>query len=79
MRKIKSISKNELYFKIGRRFLKFGISEFAMITGLNFNAYPYKKGPHATRLVSTYLNNNSIVNSYELEAAFLSYASEDDI
>ena len=40
LRKIKSGSKNEIHFEIGGRFVKFGIGEFSLITGLNFGSYP---------------------------------------
>ena len=50
--------------------MKFGIGEYALIIRLNFGPYPEEKVPHNTRLVSTHLNNNNIVRSHELEAAF---------
>ena len=77
LRKIKSRN-NELHFVIGGKSVKFGNGEFALITRLNFDPYPDKKVPHSTRLVSTYLNDSSIVKSYELEAAFLTCSDKDD-
>ena len=64
------MGRNERQFKVGGKYLKFGIGEFALIRRLNFYAYPNKEVPHSTRHVSTYLNNNSLVKFYELEAAF---------
>ena len=77
LRKIKSGSKNEIHFKIGGRFVKFRIGEFALITGLNFGSSP-EKVPHSTRLVSTYLNDNSIVKSHKLEVVFTACSDNDD-
>ena len=53
------------------RSVKFGIGEFALIVGLNFSPYPNKEVPYSTRLVSTYLSDNIIVKSHELEVAFV--------
>ena len=51
---IKPVGKNELQFEVGGKYLKFGIGEFALITGLNFGAYLDKEVPHSTRLVCTW-------------------------
>ena len=78
MKKIKLVSKNKIYFEIGGKFVKFGISEFALIIGLNFGPYPGKEVPHSTMLVSTYLNDDNIVTSYELEVALVACSDKDD-
>ena len=77
LRKIKSETKNKIHFEIGCRFVKFGIGEFALIIGLNFCSYP-EEMPHSTRLVPTYLKDNSIVKSHEFEAAFSACNDKDD-
>ena len=64
--------------EIGGRYLKFGIDEFVLIIGLTFDQYPNKEVPHSTKLVSTYLNNNAKVKSYELEVAFYTYSDKED-
>ena len=50
---------------------------YALITGLNFGSYP-KEVPHNTRLVSTHLNNSSIVKSHELEIALTLCKDKED-
>ena len=57
--------------------MKFRISEYALITWLNFGSYP-EEVPHKTRLVSTHLNNNSIVKSHELKVAFTACSDKED-
>ena len=57
--------------------LKFGISEFTVITRLNFGLYP-EEVPYSTKLISTYLNDNSITKSHELEVAFTGCSDKDD-
>ena len=44
LRKIKFGRRNEIHFKVGGRPVKFEISEYALITRLNFGPYPEKKG-----------------------------------
>ena len=46
--------------------------------GLNFGAYPNKEGPHSTRLISTYLNDSSLVRSHELEVGFITCNDKED-
>ena len=70
--------KNEIYFEIGRRSIKFGIGEFALITGLNFGLYLDKEELYSTRLVFACLNDSSIVKSHELEATFVACSDNDD-
>ena len=77
LRKIKSSSRNEIHFEVGGRPIKFRIGESTLITGLNFESYPKEVTPR-TRLVSTHLNNSSIVKSHELEVVFTTCKDEED-
>ena len=65
-------------WKLVGKLVKFGLGEYALITGLNCGPYPEEKVPDNTRLVSTHLKNSSIVRSYELEAAFAACNNKDD-
>ena len=58
--------------------MKFGIDEYALITGLNFGLYPKENVSHNTRLVSTHLNSSSIVRSHELEVTFTACKDKKD-
>ena len=58
--------------------MRFCIGEFALITGLNFGPYPKNESPHSTRLVSTYLNDTSIVNTYALQATSAICTNKED-
>ena len=78
LRRIKASSKNELQFEIGGNKMRFGIGKFTLIIGLNFGMYPKEDVPHSTRLVSTYLNDNSVIKFHELEATFLAYSDRED-
>ena len=78
LRKTKLGNKNKIHFEISRRFIKFRIGEFTLITWLNFGPYPDKEVSHSTRLISTYLNDSNIVKSHELEAAFVACSDKDD-
>ena len=77
LRKIKFSSRNEIHFEVVARPMKFGIGEYALITGLNFGPYPEEKVPHNTKLVSTHLSNNNIVKSHELEAIFTAFKDKE--
>ena len=55
LRKIKFGSRNEIHFEVSGRLMKFGISEYTLISRLNFGSYPKEKVPHNTRLISTLL------------------------
>ena len=57
--------------------MKFGIGDYALIMGLKFGSYP-EEVPHNIRRVSTHLNNNIIVKSHELEAAFTACKDKED-
>ena len=39
LKKIKSSNRNEIHFTVNGRPVKFGIGEYALITGLNFESY----------------------------------------
>ena len=58
--------------------MKFGLGEYALITGLNCGPYPEEKVPDNTRLVSTHLNNSTILRSHELEGAFVACNDKED-
>lgn len=64
LRKIISMSKNELPFKIYGKYLRFIIGEFALITGWTSIKFPDTDVPHNTRLVSTHLNDNTTIGYY---------------
>ena len=78
LKKIKSDSGNEIHFQVGGRPVKFGLGEYAFITRLNCGPYPKEIVPDYSRLVSTYLNNSSIVRSQELEDAFVACNDKED-
>ena len=77
MRKIKAGSGNEIQVVVGGGKLKFGIGEYALITGLNYGPYPEENVSKNTRLVHKYLNKNSSVRSQELESAFASCSDKE--
>ena len=62
----------------GGKPLKFGISEYALITRLNCGPYLKEKVPKNIRLVDKYLNNSSNVRSQELELAFAGCSDKED-
>ena len=63
---------------VGGKNLRFGIGEFALITGLNLGEDPREDVPHSTRLAKTYLNDNASVRSQELNDAFIGCIEEED-
>ena len=83
LRMVKSRNPMELQFYIGDNNLRFGLGEFALITGLNFGKDPdemkLKSMSASTRLRETYLNNEAMVRSGELEAAFVNCEEKEDV
>ena len=65
---------------VGGGKLKFGIGEFALITGLKSGRYPEKNVPKNPRLIDKYLNNNkNIVRSQELKSGFVGCNDKEDV
>ncbi|PON93430.1 hypothetical protein TorRG33x02_107080 [Trema orientale] len=83
LRMVKSRNPMELQFFIGDNNLRFGLREFALITALNFGKNPdvlkLKSMSGSTRLRETYLNNEAVVRSGELKAAFLNCEEKEDV
>ncbi|PON87325.1 hypothetical protein TorRG33x02_168170 [Trema orientale] len=65
----------EMHFESRGKLVRFGVSEFVLVTGLNFGLYldiPKLKTINSSRrLVDKYLNNMDIFRSGELEDPFL--------
>ena len=78
LRKIKSKSQNELQFQIVEKYLRFWSGEFPLITGLNISKPLDNDMPHSIRPVKTYLNDNILVRSQELEDAFGGFTNKKD-
>ena len=58
--------------------MKFGLSEYLLITRLNCGRYLEEKVFDNIRLISTYLNNSNIVRFHELEDAFAACNDKED-
>ena len=69
-------------FFIGRKFLRFGLLGFALITRLNFGQYPnlaeITEMSMSRRLVETYMNGDVDMKVTDLENAFLSCEDVED-
>ncbi|PON87226.1 hypothetical protein TorRG33x02_170030 [Trema orientale] len=80
---VKSRNPMELQFYIRDNNLRFRLGEFALITALNFGKDPdllrLKSMSGSTRLRETYLNNEAMVRSGELEVAFLNCEEKEDV
>ena len=76
--RMKASSKNGLQFEIGGNKIRFRIGEFTLNTRLNFGVYPKEEMSHSRRLVSIYLNDNSLVKSHEVEVAFRACNDKED-
>ena len=76
LRKVKSKESNEMHFLIGGKVLRFGLLEFALMTGLNFGQYPNLakiiEMSISRRLVETYMNGDVAPKLIDLGNAFLS-------
>ncbi|XP_062083121.1 uncharacterized protein LOC133789317 [Humulus lupulus] len=76
LRRIKSLQEDELHFLIGSTPCKFGVHEFALVTGLNCSCPPLaiELQPHLTssRIIETYFNvqSNKYIKFLMLERAF---------
>ena len=71
-----------MQFLIGGQVLRFGLIEFAFITGLNFGQYPshveVTEMNSSTRLWETYLNKVASPKLADLEEAFQSCEDMED-
>ena len=82
LRKVSSSDKSEIQFLIHGQVLRFGLVEFALITGLNFGQYPslaeITQMSSSTRLWETYMNGDVHPKLADLEDAFLSCQDVED-
>ncbi|PON88502.1 hypothetical protein TorRG33x02_157160 [Trema orientale] len=83
LRKVESLDDmRKIHFDISGKRIRFGLCEFALITGLNFGKYPdeakLKTMSGIRRLVKKYMNDSNIVRSGELVAAFLNCGDTED-
>ena len=62
LRKVKSKKRNKMHFLVGRKFLRFRLLKFALITRLNFGQYPNRakitEMSTSIWLVETYMNSD---------------------
>lgn len=82
LRKVYSKYRNELHFNVGCKNLRFGITEFALITSLNFGPDPdqtkFEEITKSRRIAELYLNDKDDVKLGDLEVVFLKCNEKED-
>ena len=75
LRKVATKKRDELQFMIGGKILRFGIGEFALITGLKCGPDPNEEKwaeiVKSRRLIEAYMNDKEDVRTGDLELAFM--------
>lgn len=72
---IRSDNKNELWFNIKSHFVRFGLQEYAVVTGLKCEHIPtgkdFENSIGKTRLKDKYFKSNDCIFSFEYKKVFL--------
>ncbi|XP_062080099.1 uncharacterized protein LOC133784842 [Humulus lupulus] len=83
LRKIASQKEDEVHFLLGSKTCRFGVGEFAMVTGLNFSYAPSQAelDEHLTsdRLINEYYDDAEKVKLLQLENAFKTFTMVEDV
>ena len=83
LRKISTKSDEEVHFLLGTKTCRFGLGEFALVTGLNFGAGPsqaeLEEHLSCDRLVTDYFNDAEKVKLSQLQVAFNNCTVVEDV
>ncbi|XP_062098825.1 uncharacterized protein LOC133804699 [Humulus lupulus] len=83
LRKIASNNEDEVHFFLGSKFCRFGMGEFALVTGLNFSTFPsleeLEERNLSDRLIKEYFNDAEKVKLSQVDHAFKTCTVVEDV